>query len=200
MFGGGGRGHPSGQEQKRQAQEGKTLHPVEPRPSLLPTGRAAEPPVKQPFGQSVLRCDRGQTKDTRARQHLSQSVSQTPDTERCSHRSLPPFSGYKRTFFVLSPPAVGLACLATISAISVIASKHKRACVPLEQRAGPSLCLSSIIITLESQSLTSVQCPLMSFNNEYSRSEGISRILKDLKKKIDFEHSGNTFRTSASCI
>lgn len=47
-------GHPSGQEQKRATQEGKTPHPVWHRPSLLPTGRAVEPPVKWPFGQSVL--------------------------------------------------------------------------------------------------------------------------------------------------
>lgn len=58
------RGPPSGQEQKREEQEGKTPHPVEPRPSLAPTGSAAEPPVKQRLGQSVLKCDRGGTKET----------------------------------------------------------------------------------------------------------------------------------------
>uniref|UniRef100_A0A3P8RL44 SOWAHA-C winged helix-turn-helix domain-containing protein n=1 Tax=Amphiprion percula TaxID=161767 RepID=A0A3P8RL44_AMPPE len=56
-------GHLSGQEQKRVAQEGKTQHPVQPRPSLRPAGKPAEPPVKQPFGQSVFRCDRRPTKE-----------------------------------------------------------------------------------------------------------------------------------------
>lgn len=58
------RGPPGGQEQKREEQEGKTLHPVEPRPSLVPTGSGAEPPVKQCIGQSVLKCDKGGTKET----------------------------------------------------------------------------------------------------------------------------------------
>lgn len=68
------RGPPSGQEQKREEQEGKTLHPVEPRPSLVPTGSAAEPPVKQRLGQSVLKCDRGGTKET-----------ETPEPDSVSH-------------------------------------------------------------------------------------------------------------------
>lgn len=56
-------GYLSVQEQKREVQEGKTQHPVQPRPSLLPTEKPAEPPVKEPLGQSVLNCDRGQTKE-----------------------------------------------------------------------------------------------------------------------------------------
>lgn len=68
------RGPPSGQEQKREEQEVKTLHPVEPRPSLAPTGSAVKPPVKQRLSQFVLKCDRGGTKET-----------ETPEPDSVSH-------------------------------------------------------------------------------------------------------------------
>lgn len=99
----GGGGHPSGQEQKREAQEGKTPHPVQPRPSPAPTGRAAEPPVKHPFGQSVFRCDRGRTKETERLEpdsiYHNLSARRSTQWGVATHRSQGPFSGYKQTFF-----------------------------------------------------------------------------------------------------
>lgn len=70
--------------------------------------------------------------ETRARQHLSQSVCQTLDTVRCSNASLPgSLQWVQADIFLLL--AAGQARRATISTISVIASKHKRTCVPFSQ-------------------------------------------------------------------
>ena len=169
--------HPRGQEEERAAQEGKTLHPVRPRPSPPPTGRPAEPPVKRPLGQSVLTCDRGQTKEMEILQpdsiHHNLSLRRLTRRAGATHRSL---QGTQADMFLW--PAVGQACCATISTISVVASKHKRTCVLV-------LCLSCLsIVAFESQSLTSVSVlnkrTLMSFNNTYSRGEATCRLLKDV--------------------
>lgn len=142
---------PSGQEQKRKAQEGKTLHPVQPRPSPVPTGRPAEPPVKQPFGQSVLGCDRGQTKEMEILE--PDSIYHNLSPRRPTQRGVATYRSpqwIQAEFSLL--PAAGQACCATISTISAIAAKHKRTCVLSKQRADPSLCPSCIIITFETQS------------------------------------------------
>lgn len=93
-------GRPSGQEQNREAKEGKTLHPVRPRPSLLLTGRPAEPPLKQPLGPSVFRCDRAQTKEREILEpdSIHHNLSPRRPTLRgaATYRSL---GGHKQTFF-----------------------------------------------------------------------------------------------------
>lgn len=70
-----------------------------------------------------------------------------PTPRRCSYLSLPQSLQWTQADIFPLSPAVGQARSATISTISVIASKNKRTCVLFEQRASPSLCLLCIIIT-----------------------------------------------------
>lgn len=55
---------PRGQEEKHEEQEVKMLHPVEPRPSPLPTGGGCRRPSSGPAANPSLRCDEGGTKRT----------------------------------------------------------------------------------------------------------------------------------------
>ncbi len=124
------------------------LYPVQPRPSAVPTGRAAEPPVKQPFGQSVLGCDRRQTKEmeTLEPDSIRHNLSPTRPTLRgvATYRFLIPFSGCKKKF--LSCQLLDRLVVLRLAQL-VSQPLNTKGRVLLERHAALSLCLRRTIIT-----------------------------------------------------